>query len=79
MAERDFYSMTLEERWKADQLAADERDPWRSTRTLSRDAHGNLVQSARTSPPAQRVDQAAYDRMTYPERVSYAAQFSGGK
>jgi hypothetical protein len=62
--------MTPAERWKAAQLAADELDPWRSTRTLSRDAHGNLVQSARTAQQPARADQATYDKMTYSERVA---------
>ena len=74
------YSLTLAQRWEAEQRAADALDPWRDfTRVLSRDAAGNLRQSPRTAPAAERVDQATYDRMTYPEKMAYAAKFNGGK
>ncbi|HZV07278.1 MAG TPA: hypothetical protein VE999_19500 [Gemmataceae bacterium] len=79
---KDFYSMTPQERWQEDQRQLEASDPWLSPRTLSRDARGNLVQGPAQTVPAGRVSQAEYDRMTYSERVNYAArmsQFSGGK
>lgn len=55
--------MSPTQRWEADQAAADRADPWRDTsKILTRDAAGNLVQRERTlgadgeSTPAKIVD-----------------------
>jgi hypothetical protein len=75
---KSFWDMSPQERYAAERGAADAKDPWRDfTRTLTRNDAGAVVQQgsrASTSTPA-RVDDATYNRMSYPERVAYAAQF----
>jgi hypothetical protein len=75
---KDFYSMTPQERWQEGQRALEASDPWISPRTLSRDVHGNLVQGPAQAVPVGRISQAEYDRMTYSERVNYAARMNRG-
>jgi hypothetical protein len=71
------FDSTPEQRWAEQQRAADALDPWRDhSKTLTRDAAGNLVQVARVPDTEQRLDDAAYARLTWPEKVAYAARFS---
>jgi hypothetical protein len=74
------FSGTPQDRWEAEQRAADAADPWRDhSRTLVRDSAGRYVQIARAPVADQRVDDATWARMTYPEKVAYAARMSGQK
>lgn len=76
---KNFWDMTPQERYAAEHGAADAKDPWRDfSRTLTRNEAGAVVQQGTraATPNAVRVDDATYNRMTYPERVAYAAQFA---
>jgi hypothetical protein len=71
------YDMTVRERWEAEQRKADALDPWRDqTKILTRDAAGNLVQIARPHPTPGPIADDAWDRMSYAERMNYAANAS---
>jgi hypothetical protein len=73
---------TPQDRWKADQQALDAMDPWRDfSRTLFRRPDGTLGQSAaRVADPGAKLDDAAYEKLTYTERKQYTERMSrGGK
>jgi hypothetical protein len=73
---------TPQERWLEDQRALDAQDQWRDhSRILFRRPDGTLGQSAaRVADPGAKLDDAAYDKLTYTERKQYAERMSrGGK
>ena len=74
------FAGTPRDRWEAQMRDAAAADPWQDlSKTLIRDSQGNLVQVARAPVTDQRVDDATWNRMTFPEKVAYAARMSGSK
>lgn len=74
------WDLTPQQRWDADRRAHDAISPWSDfSKTLTRDAAGKLVQVARAPDVLQPVDDATYNRMTYGEKIAYAARMSGRK
>ena len=71
------FDSTPEQRWAEQQRAADALDPWRDhSKTLTRDAAGNLVQVARVPDTEQRLDDAAYARLLGRKKSPTPARFS---
>jgi len=72
------WDMTPQERYATDEAAYVAMNPWRDfSRALVRNEAGVVVQQARAlNTAAVRVDDATYNRMSYSERVAYAAQFA---
>jgi hypothetical protein len=76
---KSYWDKTPQERYADETAAANAKDPWRDfSRALVRNDAGALVQQGPRAPnsAAVRVDDATYNKMTYPERVAYAAQFA---
>lgn len=72
----DYQRMSPQDRWLADKAAADASDPCRDfSRTLTRDVGGKLVQLSR-APSVERISEAEYAKLTYPEKVEYARRMS---
>lgn len=78
MTEKHPWDMTPQERFEASRRASDALDHWRDfSKTLLRDANGNLVQRERAPVVPGKIDDAAYERMTYSEKMAYAARAGG--
>lgn len=73
------WDLTPQQRAARDRVSADAADPWKDhSRPLLRNAAGYIVQGgahAQSTQP-QRVDDATWNKMTYPERCRYAAAMS---
>jgi hypothetical protein len=74
------FDMTAAERLQAQKRAVEEADPWMNPRIiLSRDERGNLVRRPRVVDTGAKLDDAAYEKLTYTEKKEYAARMNGGK
>ncbi len=73
------FDLAPAQRWEEQRRATAAADPWQDhSRVLLRNSEGRLVQVDRTVTD-QRVDEATWNQMTYPEKVAYAARMSGQK
>jgi hypothetical protein len=78
MSEAERYDLPPAERQAAHRDEWMERDPWRSSKTLTRDAAGRLVLRDRPAQqPSRKLTDQEYDRLSFSEKVLYAERMSG--
>jgi hypothetical protein len=72
------WDLTPQQRADRDRASADAADPWKDhSRPLLRNAAGYIVQggAAPQSAQPQQISDEQYSKLTYPEKIAYAASF----
>jgi hypothetical protein len=68
------WDLTPQQRAECARALDDAVDPYKDfTRPLLKDGAGRVFQGRASAPSAQPLSGAEYERLTYPEKVAYAA------